>query len=215
MFPCEQHCNIVPQYCNFDRQIALSKLQPTRTNCKLEIHKRFVNKASDWIIRKREANQIVWATGLVLPLSYSPIRGFVYKSFVNFNLQFVRVGCKLLRAICLSKLQYCGTILQCCSQENIRFDCNTVEDVVGEVSDECMNPSWVRFPRCAVVWLNVVACVKSCSRLNTTFSRVLKFCSVLLAICSQENTHWRQVGLQGHVYRFSPWERAGMRQRLR
>jgi hypothetical protein len=30
----------------------------------------------------------------------------------------------LLRAICLSKLQYCGTILQCCSQENIRFDCN-------------------------------------------------------------------------------------------
>jgi hypothetical protein len=43
---------------------------------------------------------------------------------VNFNLQFVRVGCNLLRAICLSKLQYCGTILQCCSQENIRFDCN-------------------------------------------------------------------------------------------
>ena len=40
-------------------QIALSKLQPTQTNCKLEIHKRFVNKASDWIIRKREANQIV------------------------------------------------------------------------------------------------------------------------------------------------------------
>ena len=24
MFSCEQHCNIVPQYCNFDRQIALS-----------------------------------------------------------------------------------------------------------------------------------------------------------------------------------------------
>jgi hypothetical protein len=36
-------------------------------NWKLEIHKRFVNKVSDWIIRKREANQIVWATGLVLP----------------------------------------------------------------------------------------------------------------------------------------------------
>ena len=43
MFSCEQHCNIVPQYCNFDRQIAQSKLQPTRKNCKLEIHKRFVN----------------------------------------------------------------------------------------------------------------------------------------------------------------------------
>jgi hypothetical protein len=40
------------------------------------------------------------------------------------NLQFVRVGCNLLRAICLSKLQYCGTILQCCSHENVRFDCN-------------------------------------------------------------------------------------------
>ena len=53
MFSCKQHCNIVPQYCNFDRQIALSKLQTTRTNCKLEI------QVSDWIIRKREANQIV------------------------------------------------------------------------------------------------------------------------------------------------------------
>jgi hypothetical protein len=54
------------------------------------------------------------------PLSYSPIRDFVYKSFVNFNLQFVRVGCKLLRAIYLPiKI----AILQCCSQENIRFDC--------------------------------------------------------------------------------------------
>ena len=57
MFSCEQHCNIVPQYCNFDRQIALSNLQATRTNYKLqvEIHKRFVNKASDWTIRKKEA----------------------------------------------------------------------------------------------------------------------------------------------------------------
>jgi hypothetical protein len=55
-----------------------------------------------------------------------PVRDFVYKSFVNFNLPFVRVGCKLLRAICLSKLQYCGTILECCLQENIRFDCNRI-----------------------------------------------------------------------------------------
>jgi hypothetical protein len=55
MFSCKQHCNIVPQYCNFDRKIALSNLQPTRTNYTVEIHKRFVNKASDWIIRKREA----------------------------------------------------------------------------------------------------------------------------------------------------------------
>jgi hypothetical protein len=40
VFSCEQHCNIVPQYAAI---------------CKIEIHKRFVNKASDWTIRKREA----------------------------------------------------------------------------------------------------------------------------------------------------------------
>jgi hypothetical protein len=39
MFSCEQHCNVVPQYCSFDRQIALSNLQPTRTNCKLKFTK--------------------------------------------------------------------------------------------------------------------------------------------------------------------------------
>jgi hypothetical protein len=66
MFSCEQHCNIVPQYCHFDSQIALSNLQPdcseqlaTDANkLQVEIHKRFVNKASDstdWTIRKREA----------------------------------------------------------------------------------------------------------------------------------------------------------------
>ena len=50
---------------------------------------------------------------MVLPsFVYSPIL-IVYKSFMNFNLQFVRAGCKSLRAVCLSKLQYCGTILQC------------------------------------------------------------------------------------------------------
>ena len=125
MFSCEQHCNIVPQYCNFDRQIVLSDLQPTRTSCKLvEIHKRFVKKASDWTTRKRKHQSSCSDYLIRFPLSYNPIRGFVYKSFVNFNLQFVRRGCKLFRAICLSKLQYCGTILQCCLQENIRFDCN-------------------------------------------------------------------------------------------
>ena len=39
MFSCKQHCNIVRQYCNFDRQIALSNLQPTRTNRKLKFTK--------------------------------------------------------------------------------------------------------------------------------------------------------------------------------
>jgi hypothetical protein len=120
--------NIVPQYCNFDRQIAQSNLQPTRTNCKLKFTKDLWTKLSDWTISKKEANQIVWATGYrSFPFSYSSFRGLVYKSFVNFNLQFVRFGCKLLRSISLSKLQYCGTISQCCSQENIRFDCKLVQ----------------------------------------------------------------------------------------
>ena len=42
--------NIVPQYCNFANDV--NKLQ-------VEIHKRVVNKASDWTISKKEANQIV------------------------------------------------------------------------------------------------------------------------------------------------------------
>jgi hypothetical protein len=50
------------------------------------------------------------------------------------NLQFVPVGCKLLRAICLSKLQYCGTILQCCLQENIQFDCNGLNNHKTQLS---------------------------------------------------------------------------------
>jgi hypothetical protein len=44
MFSCKQHCNIVPQYCNFGRQIALSNLQATRTNCKLKFTKDLYTK---------------------------------------------------------------------------------------------------------------------------------------------------------------------------
>jgi hypothetical protein len=35
---------------------------------------------------------------------------------------FANCSCK---AIYLSRLQYCGTMLQCCSQENIQFDCES------------------------------------------------------------------------------------------
>jgi hypothetical protein len=106
---CSLASNIVPQYCNFDRQIALSKFASDAN--------KFTTQILIGLLAKRKP---IWS----LPFSYSPITGFVYKSFVNYNLQFVRVACKLLRAISLSKLQYCGTILQCCSQENTRFDCN-------------------------------------------------------------------------------------------
>ena len=69
-------------------------------------------KQSLWLDYKKKGRsnpvaQTIWLASFLV----SPIRDFVYKSFVNFNLQFVWVACKLLRPICLSKLQYCGTIL--------------------------------------------------------------------------------------------------------
>jgi hypothetical protein len=109
---------LIHRFCKGCKQIArdANRLQ-------VKIHKSFVNKICDWTIRKRvQSSYSDYLIGLLF--ANSPIRGFVYKSFVNFNLRFVRVGCKLLRAICLPKLQYCGTILQCCLQENTRFDCN-------------------------------------------------------------------------------------------
>jgi hypothetical protein len=36
---CSLASNIAPQHCNFDRQIALSNLQPTWTNCKSKFTK--------------------------------------------------------------------------------------------------------------------------------------------------------------------------------
>jgi hypothetical protein len=125
MFSCEQHCNIVPQYCNFDRQIALSNLQPTRTNCKLKFTN-VICKQSLWLDYKKEGStnpvaQTIWLASHFLVIQSEAL--FANLLWIS-NLQFVRVGCNLLRAICPSKLQYYGTILQCCSQENIRFDCN-------------------------------------------------------------------------------------------
>jgi nucleoid DNA-binding protein len=52
----------------------------------VEIHKRFVNKASDWTIRKREANQIVWATGLVLPSFLQSNQRLCLQMFCEFQL---------------------------------------------------------------------------------------------------------------------------------
>jgi hypothetical protein len=95
MFSCEQHCNIVPQYCNFDRQIAPSHLQPTRTNASWNSQK--FCKQSLWLDYKEggSTNPVAQTIWLAFPLSYNPIRGFVYKSFVNFQL-----------AICSRRLQF-------------------------------------------------------------------------------------------------------------
>ena len=82
-------------------------------------------KQSLWLDYKKEEStnpvvQTIWLVSLFLLIKSEAL--FTNLLWIS-NLQFVRVGCKLLRAICLSILQYCGTILQCCSQENIRFDC--------------------------------------------------------------------------------------------
>jgi hypothetical protein len=122
---------------------------------KVKIHKRFVNKASDWTIRKREAPIQLLKTLIGFPLSYSPSRGFVYKSFVNFNLQFVRVGCKLLRTICLSKLQYCGTILQCCARK--RTSGLTVEQVPPQWCLRLIKPRRLDTEIKVVIWFKLVA----------------------------------------------------------
>jgi hypothetical protein len=90
-------------------------------------------KQSLWLDYKKKGStnpvaQTIWLASFLLIVQSE---SFVYKSFVNFNLQFVLVTCKLLRAISLSKLQYCGTILQCCLQENIQFDCNNSSAFIG------------------------------------------------------------------------------------
>jgi hypothetical protein len=59
MFSCEQHCNIVPQYGNSDKAECSEQFASDANKLQVEIHKRFVNKASDWTISKKEANQIV------------------------------------------------------------------------------------------------------------------------------------------------------------
>jgi hypothetical protein len=69
MFSCEQHCNIVPQYWDFDRQIVLSNLQATQTKCKLKFKKIF--KQSLWLDYKKvgSANrvaQIIWLASFLL-----------------------------------------------------------------------------------------------------------------------------------------------------
>jgi hypothetical protein len=85
-------------------------------------------KQSVWLDYKKEGSTNPVAQTILLASLFLIIQSEAL--FTNLlwisNLQSVHVGCNLLRAICLSKLQYCGTILQCCSQENIRFDCKEV-----------------------------------------------------------------------------------------
>jgi hypothetical protein len=52
------------EYCNFDCEIALSKLQPTWSNCKLKFTTRFVNKVSDWLLVANK-NQFICSEYLI------------------------------------------------------------------------------------------------------------------------------------------------------
>ena len=84
-----------------------------------------------------KCNKYVHLTGSFLLLAN---QGLVYPKAVNiiswkcerlnftadiYNLRFVRIGSKLLRAICYAKLQYYVTIMQSCSQQNDGFDCKS------------------------------------------------------------------------------------------
>ena len=71
-------------------------------------------------VKKGEAPKSGPQTKFVVPSLGMGLQKAIAKP-ENHRVQKISI---LLRAICLSKLQYCGTILQCCSQENIRFDCN-------------------------------------------------------------------------------------------
>jgi hypothetical protein len=59
---CSLASNIVSQYCNFDRQIALSNLQPTRTNCKLKFTNDLYKKEGS----TNPVAQTIWLTSLFL-----------------------------------------------------------------------------------------------------------------------------------------------------
>jgi hypothetical protein len=91
-------------------------------------------KQSLWLDYKKGGStnpvaQTIWLASLFLIIQSEAC----LQIFCEFpTCHFFRVGCNLLRAICLSKLQYCGTILQCCSQENIRFDCNTQIGIISK-----------------------------------------------------------------------------------
>ena len=108
MFSCKQHCNIVSQYCNIDIGRLLWAI------CKRDEqiaswYSQKICKQSLWLDYKKKGStnpvaQTIWLASFLLMVQS---QSFVYKSFVNYNLQFVLITCKLLRAISLSKLQ-CG-----------------------------------------------------------------------------------------------------------
>jgi hypothetical protein len=121
MFSCEQHCNIVPQYCNFDRQIALSNLQPTRTNCKLKFTiLRFVNKDSDWTIRKREApiqlpRLFDWRSLFLIVQSEALFTNLLWISTCNLFVSVANCSEQSAYQHCNIVGQYCNIVGQYCN----------------------------------------------------------------------------------------------------
>ena len=99
------------EYCNFDCEIALSKFQPTWSNCKLKFTTIFVNNVSDWLLVTKKnwsvkySEQMSW---FFFATSSQLSETLFTNLVVNFKLQFDHIDCILLRAISQSKLQYSG-----------------------------------------------------------------------------------------------------------
>jgi hypothetical protein len=130
VFRCGQHCNIVTQYCNIDRLIALA-------NCNRR-EQIAIFTCWQFVERSRPNVNAKHLIGLFCTSSQS---GFIYKlasesyyELLNFAvdglilLLYVKIAIcsrrlQFARAISRSILQYCVTILQCCPQRNTGFDC--------------------------------------------------------------------------------------------
>ena len=139
-----QNCNIVMQYCNIDRLIALANCN-RREQIAIFTCWQFVERSRPNVNAKR-------MIGLFCTSSQS---GFIYKlasesyyELLNFAVDSLILLLYVKIAICLhllqfaraitpisgSILQYCVTILHCCPQRNTGFDCNLFWKLFGPPS---------------------------------------------------------------------------------
>jgi hypothetical protein len=112
------------EYCNFDCEIAPSKLQLTWSNCKLKFTTRFVNKVSDWLLvaNKNQSNILSKLIGSCLLLVANQrlcLQIWVWISTRNLitsvatcSEQSRNQNCNIPNNIAIFR------------EQNIRFDCN-------------------------------------------------------------------------------------------
>jgi hypothetical protein len=125
-------CSVAGNIAILSRNIAiligwlLLQIATDTNKLQVEIHKRFVNKASDWTIRKREAPIQLLRLFDWLPSFLKSNQRLCLQIFCEFQLAICSCLLQFARAISRSILQYCVTILQCCLQGNIRFYCTGI-----------------------------------------------------------------------------------------